>query len=529
MDEHDIREENAVLRQRLTTTEQKMEMMVQALEKRNDQIKEWAKMYSDLQLQFYEAQESANTQASFVQERNKTIQQLSQMIDELRQQNYVQANVNLKEAQQLREEINREKMYLIDTLNQLSQAKIPAEEALRDLGERLEKKNEQINNLTNQYKDLNDKFEKLNDDIANRDAEIHQLNVENSEMDQQIRLLSVKLADARSGRVELAQIEQLNIEVERKRQLNSKLEREKARLKKIGIKLREDLNERDSLIEQLQNNLKLVMDQNVDLRSRYSDAQNKNYNLQQKASKAFENERIANNKFFAKKNKAHLLKLQLKEAQEKLAEQDKKKTRIAVNKLRKIKDDDEEQLKQRELQIQLRQEKEKRLDAEQEVFDMKDEMEHLRKELSDMKIQYAELKGTDIEPLVELLKDLQVEAITINSEYESLIQSIPEEPEIADLGIPEEFCESPLATKVLAQATQYHVENKELRILLRKFGRYASIYKRISNVLAKYPIITTEDIGTQVERGCWVLTADVEHLQRCIVKLHELLIRKYNC
>ena len=337
MDEHEIREENAVLRQRVTTVEQKMEQLVQALEKRNDQIKEWAKMYSDLQLQFYEAQESANTQASFVQERNKTIQQLSEMIDDLRQQNYIQANVNLKEAEELREDIKREKLYLVDTLNHLLQAKIPAEEALRELGERLEKKNEQINDLTNQYQDLNARFEKLNNDIANRDAEIHQLNVENSEMDQQIRLLSVKLADARSGRVELAQIEQLNIELERMRQINTKLEREKARLKKIGLKLRDDIKERDSMIEQLQDNLKYVMDQNVDLRNRYGEAQNKNYALQQKASKAFENEKIANSKYLAKKNKAHMLKLQLKDAQEKITQNDKKKTKIAVNKLRKIK------------------------------------------------------------------------------------------------------------------------------------------------------------------------------------------------
>jgi hypothetical protein len=33
-------------------------------------------------------------------------------------------------------------------------------------------------------------------------------------------------------------------------------------------------------------------------------------------------------------------------------------------------------------------------------------------------------------------------------------------------------------------------------------------------------------MATDAERGNWILPADVEHLQRTIVKLHELLIRK---
>ncbi|OHT16148.1 hypothetical protein TRFO_13482 [Tritrichomonas foetus] len=528
MEEHDIREENAVLRQRIVNAEQKMKQLVEALEKRNDQIKEWSRMFSDLQKQLYEAQESANTQASIVQERNKMIQQLSQMIDELRQQNYIQSNMNLKEAEELREDIKKQKLHLVDTLNHLLQAKIPAEEAFRELGEMLDKKSNQIDELKNNFEKLSTKYEQLNHDLENKDEEIRQLNRENFEMDQDIKVLKIQLADARSERRELAQIEQLNIEIEKLRQKLRKFDNDKTRLKKVGNKLRDDLKDRDSIIEQLQDNLNGVIEKNLDMRNRYTDLQTKNYNLQQKMSKMHDAEKQFNNKFQTKKAKAHMYKMQLKEAQEKISQFNQKKSKIAVNRMRKMHDEEDEVLKQKEMKIRLRQEIEKRLDAEQEVFNMKDEMEAIRAEIAKVKREYAELKGTDVEPLIDLLRDLQIEAITINNDYEELIESIPAEPSINEMGIPENFCESPLATKVLAQASQYFIENKELRVLLHKFARHASIYKRISNVIAKYPILSMEDIGTQEERGTWVLTADIEHLQRCVVKLHELLIRKKN-
>ena len=529
MEDHEIREENAVLRQRVKTVEQKMDQLVQALEKRNDQIKEWAKIYSDLQQQFYQAQESANTQASFIQERNNTIQQLTQLIDELRQQNYIQTKNNLQEAEELRENILKEKQHLVDTLNHMLEAKIPAEEAFREMGEVLEKKNQQVEDLKNKFEDLSKKYAKLNDDIENRDEEIRQLDRENRELGEDIKILKLQLADARSGRCFIAKIDQLSIEVERLNQIIHKYEREKSKLKKVGRKLKDDVTQRNSIIEQLQDNLKGVMDQNVDLRSRLSDQQQKNYNLQQKMSKSFENEKNAINKFQQKKNKAHMLKLQIKDLEERIAKNSQKKSKIAISRLRQHQEDENEALRKKELKIQLRKEIEKRLDAEQEVFNMKDEMESLKTEIAKVKREYAELKGADVQPLIELLRDLQVEAITINSDYYEMINSIPEEHPIQDLDIPEDFCESPTATKLIAQATQYFIENKELRVLVQKFARHATIYGRISRVLGQYPILSTEDIGTQAERGSWILPADIEHLQRCVIKLHELLIRKKIC
>jgi archaellum component FlaC len=58
----------------------------------------------------------------------------------------------------------------------------------------------------------------------------------------------------------------------------------------------------------------------------------------------------------------------------------------------------------------LRQEIEKRLGAKQQVFDMKDEMESLSEEIAVVKEKYLELKGQDLNPLIDAIRDLQVES-----------------------------------------------------------------------------------------------------------------------
>jgi hypothetical protein len=167
---------------------------------------------------------------------------------------------------------------------------------------------------------------------------------------------------------------------------------------------------------------------------------------------------------------------------------------------------------------------EKRLDAEQRIFDMKDEMERMRRELAIAGEKYSELKGEDVSPLLEAVRDLQAEAITVGQEYYELMDSIPDEPSIAAFEFPDEFCGSCVA--VIAHAQQCEIENRQLRILLNRFARAASMYHRIVTAIARYPILSTEDLGTETERGSWILPADVEHLQRAVIKLHDLLIRR---
>jgi hypothetical protein len=115
-----------------------------------------------------------------------------------------------------------------------------------------------------------------------------------------------------------------------------------------------------------------------------------------------------------KKSKAHNQKLEIKKLQDefKQASKRKKKTKIAVRRLEGNRDgdEDEEKATNQEVKQQLRQEIEKRLNAEQHVFDMKEGMEFLRTEIAVVKEKYLELKGEELNPLIDAIRDLQVEA-----------------------------------------------------------------------------------------------------------------------
>jgi chromosome segregation ATPase len=458
-----------------------------------------------------------------VTERNETIERLTEMIDHLREMSRQQSTTNAQMASELREEILQQKLQLVDTLNRISQAKIPAMQAFEELNDNLNRKEAKIRDLEAQYDDLNAKYATLDQDVDTRSREVRGLRQQNDDANDQIRRLTAKLQDARSGRNELARIEGLELEIERVRRLHRKSERENAKLKKARSRLTDEVRQQQVAIGQHESNLKAVMDQNVELRNRLREQQEKNNALSEKFRRSMENERCLSNKFQTKKSKAHNQKLEIKKLQDQLKQASKKKTQIAVRCLQGIRDQDEEKAKNQEAKLQLRQEIEKRLDAEQQVFDMKDEMEALRKEIALVKDKYSELKGEDLNPLIEAIRDLQVEAITVDGEYYELMEAIPDEHrEIQYSG---ELCTHDIV-RMAAVAQQIQIENKELRILLGRFARAASMYHRIAAVIARYPILSTEDIGTETERGSWVLPADVEHLQRTVVKLHELLVRK---
>jgi hypothetical protein len=112
-----------------------------------------------------------------------------------------------------------------------------------------------------------------------------------------------------------------------------------------------------------------------------------------------------------KKSKAHNQELETKKLQDKSKQalKRKKKTKIAVRRLEGIRDEDEEKATNQAVKQQLRQEIEKKLNAEQQVFDMKEAMEFLRTEIAVVKEKYLELKGQDLNPLIDAIRDLQVE------------------------------------------------------------------------------------------------------------------------
>jgi hypothetical protein len=117
-----------------------------------------------------------------------------------------------------------------------------------------------------------------------------------------------------------------------------------------------------------------------------------------------------------KKSKAHNQKLEIKKLQDELKQVSKrnKKTKIAVRRLDGIRDGDrdgdEEKATNQEVKQQLRQEIEKRLNPEQQVFGMKEAMEFLRTEIAVVKEKYSELKSEEPNPLIDAIRDLQVEA-----------------------------------------------------------------------------------------------------------------------
>jgi signal transduction histidine kinase len=86
-------------------------------------------MYDALQTEFAEAQEDANTQSAFVAEPNETIERLTEMINHLCEISRQQSTTNAQMASALRKEIIQQMLQLVDTLNRISQARIPAEQA----------------------------------------------------------------------------------------------------------------------------------------------------------------------------------------------------------------------------------------------------------------------------------------------------------------------------------------------------------------------------------------------------------------
>lgn len=528
MESHEVREENVVLRQRVEQVETKLREVLVALEKRNSQVREWASMYEEMQGQFQEAQASADTQAGFVQERNVVIQRLNEMITELRQRNYQQSAMATKAATKLGDEVYQHKMYLIETLNKISNEKIPAEEKFAELENLMNEKNAKIKGLEDEFNELKVKYETLGKAMDERDSENERLQRINEENVKQITCLHIQLDVSRSGRHEQAEIEELKFQLREYHQKLIKSDWTEKRLKKRIQKLKEMIKQHENTMEQMNDNLEGVIDQNVALRERNREQQNKVDETAEYLSKSRENERKYREKLQAKELEANKYAVMAREFEARLGQQGQKKTQIAVRRMKEIKHDGDVALKNRETKLQLRQEMEKRLDAEQAVFDMKDEMAALKKEVVVAKEMYAEAKGADVNPLIELLRDLQVEAIAVDGEYYELMEAIPETPDRKMPEIPDAMCQSDayICSQAIAIATQHEIENKELRILLDRFARAASMYHRIASVIGKYPILSSEDIATYQDRGNWVLPADVEHLQRAVVKLHEVLMRR---
>ena len=114
MDSHAIREENAVLRTRLSQAEDKLRQLADALEQRNNQLHEWARLYEDLEKNFQIAQDAAKTQNEFLNQRDEIISSLQQQVNELRSREKEQANIHSQEAEKLRQELSKQSFHFIE-------------------------------------------------------------------------------------------------------------------------------------------------------------------------------------------------------------------------------------------------------------------------------------------------------------------------------------------------------------------------------------------------------------------------------
>jgi hypothetical protein len=82
-----------------------------------------------------------------VAERNETIERLTEMIDHLREISRQQSTTNAQMASELRDEILQQKLQLVDILNRISQARIPAEQAFEELNNKQQLEQERDEDL----------------------------------------------------------------------------------------------------------------------------------------------------------------------------------------------------------------------------------------------------------------------------------------------------------------------------------------------------------------------------------------------
>lgn len=528
MESHEIREENRVLRARITEAQDKMRLLADALEKRNEQAKIWSQRCSDLEQQLQLAQDAINSHVQMVYDRDNAINQLRGMLEASRKEQMQIRNLQTDEAKRLQENIENQHKRFLETLNQLNQTRQPAKQTFEMQNDLIMKRDDEIKLLKGKVNDLMTVKESLEHELETSEENAQKLAQERDSFRRLNEDLMIALQDAKSGREELMEIEKLKVLNDKEHQKVLYMHRKLKHMGQVSNKLQSVINEKDGIIQEMTLQIEGYQDKANEYESRIQHLNNKLDEQRKLVSKCKLSEKFAVDKLKSEEQIVDNLKKQityLEEEKEKLTADNNNK---AAYRLKKITQSREDKNKIRELQNRVRMEMEKRLDVEESLFKFKEENAELLKQIALLKDEVVDARGADVEPLVELLKDLRVETIAVDGELLRLIDSIPESPSFEILEVPPGVCESVAAvvSRAAAKASELQIENKELRIILDKCVRIASTYHKVSSVISNYPILTADDIGTQEERGNWVLPVDTEHLQRTIVKLHEILIRK---
>jgi hypothetical protein len=491
-------------------------------------MKELTDMYNKLQEQYDQAQDAAVSAANLLSERDGIIEEYSRLIGILKNDQLAQSKLSGEEAATLRDRLTNERLHFIETLNRLSQAKTPAEEAFREMEELLERKAQEYLTLQEKFNGLAAQFEDGNTKTAQLTLDLQRLLREKADLEHENQELRRQFIEAKRGRKELQEIENLkriiseqSVRVRKLKQSNKKLHE--------GLIQAQQHNQQDQHHEEEEKDIiRLLQDKILDLQRRIRDLTAKNDEFRGKVEEALQETKLAHSKEETAIIKANDLERQnvlLLEQNKKMNDQ---RCEVAGNRVKAIQGSEvwkakiQTYKKRTELEIQ------KRLTAEELIVSQKEEIFVLQKENAVLKDQCAQSKSPDLEPLVALLKDLRLEAIEMEDEYRQAIELIKPARPIMTEEIPKAICESMavLIGSVLAQASSIEVENRELRLLLRRFARAATNYHRIVEVIQLYPILSTDDIGMDEPYGNWVLGVDVEHLQRTIVKLHEILSKR---
>ena len=528
MDSHQIRDENSRLRIRITQNEEKMRLLADALEKRNIQITELNQLYKDLQEQFREAQDAANAAAELLNGRDGMIEQYRLLIEKLKNDNLEQSKLSGKDIEKLREDLKNEQLHFIETLNRLSQLKVPAEEAFRKYEADLERKEKEFAELRQKYKDLIANFEALSEENGNREAYIQRLLREKALLEQDNSQLNNQLEEIKSGYQQSIIIESFKKDIEAMRQKLNETLRENKALKSALHKRKEQVNSLRTQVEDEDNQIRALEDKILDLQRQVQEVTDKADRLRQEKAKAVQNEMSQVKRCSSLEAQNNCLNEQIIILQEKVDKFVKQTADHANDRVKNIRNDSVYKTKIALIKKRAQEEVAKRLSAEEAVYSVKEENFKLKKDIAILKDQLADAKMADVEPLVQLLKDLRVELIEIDTEYLDLIKSIPPAQPIELNEVPKGICESSAAiiAQIAAKSSQIVIENQELRVILQRISRFASEFHQIATVISKYPILSTDDIGMDEPYGNWVLPVDVEHLQRTVIKLHEILTRK---
>ncbi|KAH0795171.1 hypothetical protein GPJ56_000847 [Histomonas meleagridis] len=527
MDSHEIREENSLLRIRLTQAEEKMRLLADALEARNQQINDISQMYNQLQEEFQYAQEAVDSSAKLLQERDDLIQQYSELIAQLQKDKTEKNQLDSEKAAQIRAGINEDRIKFLETLNKLGQTKTPSDEIIQEMENMLDKKAKDYAELSQKYSDLSKEFQALSESNEYRENEYQSLLKSNEDLELENRTLKQQIRELQSGKFFRKEIESMNIENERLRQTINQQRRTRKTLKTLQLQsqanldsIKKDNDDKQALIDEL---IAKEATHKDEIR-KYQQALDQ---MRVDKSKAIKNESIQTKKTIALEEKIQNLEEQLIMANEQIKALVDKASKTANSHVKYIKNEDIMKTKIQNIKKRAQEEISKRITAEEAVYAHKEENFKLKKEIALLHEELENIKSSDVEPLVQLLRDLRVETIEIDSDYKKLIESIPQSKPLKTNEIPQGICESSAAiiANVISQAEIIEIENKELRTIIKHIARLASEYHRIVSVISKYPILSIDDICLDEPYGNWVLPLDVVHLQKTVIKLHEIIVK----